>query len=170
MIFKKNIIYKPKTEQLLEKFPRETYTYANPFYLENEDKLFVFGRWIGYKPNLIISADKGKTWIEQHIVISTFPFDPGNRPYVNYYSDGKSKIHLVFTDGHPHVEPLNSVYYCYYESGAFWKADGTKICDLSGLPFSVNDASLVYRATEEEGRAWIADIVVKDNVPIILYS
>ena len=46
--FGENVVFKPKTEKLLEEFPRETYTYANPFYLKNEKKLFVFGRWIGY--------------------------------------------------------------------------------------------------------------------------
>lgn len=168
--FQENVVFKPNTEELLKQFPRETYTYANPFYLKDENKLFVFGRWTGFKPNVIISGDNGKTWDEQHVVISSKPFDPNNRPYVNYYSDGKSKIHLIFTDGHPRNEPLNSVYYCYYEKGAFWKVDGSKICDMSDLPFTVNDASLVYKATEEQGRAWIADITVKENKPFILYS
>ena len=53
--FGENIIYQPKTEELLEEFPRETYTYANPYVLKEEDnKLFVFGRWIGFKPNMMI--------------------------------------------------------------------------------------------------------------------
>jgi len=168
--FQENVVFKPKTDALLEQFPRETYTYANPYFLEDENKLFVFGRWIGYKPNLIISSDYGKTWDEQHVVISSEPFDPNNRPYVNYYSDGKSKIHLIFTDGHPRNEDRNSVYYCYYEKGAFWKVDGTKICNLSELPFTVKDASLVYKPSETSGRAWVADVVVKDETPVILYS
>jgi hypothetical protein len=169
--FQENLVFQPKTEELLEKFPRETYTYANSYVLNEENnKLFVFGRWIGFKPNMIISSDNGKTWDEQYVIISSEPFDPGNRPYVKYYSDGKSKIHLAFTDGHPEVEPLNSVYYCYYENGAFWRADGTQICNLEQLPFSPKDASLVYKPSENSGRAWIADIVVKDDVPYILYS
>ena len=169
--FGEKVIFKPKTEELLEKFPRETYTYANPYVLEEEgNKLFAFGRYTGFKPNLIISDDNGKTWNEKYVVMSDIPFTPGNRPYVNYYSDGKSKIHMIFTDGHPRNEPLNSVYYCYYEKGAFWKIDGTKICDLEALPFHVTDASVVYKASEEKGRAWIADIVVKKDKPVILYS
>jgi hypothetical protein len=104
------------------------------------------------------------------VVISSYPFDPNNRPYVKYYSDGKSKIHLIFTDGHPEVEPQNSVFYCYYENGAFWRADGSQICTLEQLPFTPQDASLVYKPSVNSGRAWIADIVVKDEVPFILYS
>ena len=169
--FGENVVFLPKTEELIEKFPRETYTYANPYILKEENnKLFAFGRWIGFKPNLIISDDNGKTWDEQYVIISSEPFDPNNRPYVKYYSDGKSKIHLVFTDGHPQVEPQNSVYYCYYENGAFWKADGTKICTLEQLPFTPQDASMIYKPSGQSGRAWIADIVVKDEVPYILYS
>ncbi len=169
--FGENLVFFPKTDELLEKFPRETYTYANPFVLSQEDnKLFVFGRWIGFKPNMIISEDNGQTWSEQYVIMSDKPFTPGNRPYVKYYSDGKSKIHMIFTDGHPRVEPTNSVYYCYYEKGTFWKADGTKICDLSGLPFHVTDASVVYKANDKTGRAWICDIVEKEGDPYILYT
>jgi hypothetical protein len=169
--FGENVIYLPKTDELLEEFPRETYTYANPYVLKEEDnRLFVFGRWIGFKPNMMISSDNGKTWTEQYVVISSYPFDPNNRPYVKYYSDGKSKIHLIFTDGHPEVEPQNSVFYCYYENGAFWRADGSQICTLEQLPFTPQDASLVYKPSVNSGRAWIADIVVKDEVPFILYS
>lgn len=169
--FEEPIDFKPTNEDLLERFPRETYTYANPFVLSEENnKLFVFGRWTGFKPNLIISEDNGASWNEKYVIMSDNPFTPNNRPYVNYYSDGKSKIHMVFTDGHPRVEPLNSVYYCYYENGAFWKADGSKICNMEDLPFQPKDASEVYNATEETGRSWIADIVEKDGQPIILYS
>jgi hypothetical protein len=169
--FGENVVYLPKTDELLEKFPRETYTYANPYALKEENnKLFAFGRWIGFKPNMIISTDNGQTWNEHYVIISSEPFNANNRPYVKYYSNGKSKIHLVFTDGHPEVEPHNSVYYCYYENGAFWRADGSQICNLEQLPFSPEEASLVYKPSGNTGRAWIADIFVKDEVPYILYS
>ncbi|MCG6189062.1 BNR-4 repeat-containing protein [Maribellus maritimus] len=169
--FDENVVFKPVSDELLENFPRETYTYANPYILKAEDsKLFSFGRWIGYKPNLIISGDNGKTWDQQYVVVSNEPFDPNNRPYAKYYSDGASKIHMIYTNGHPRNEEFNSVYYCYYENGAFWKADGTKICTLSELPFDVEDGSLVYQASTETGRAWIADVVEKNGAPYILYS
>ena len=170
--FRGNVIFKPKSLELLQDFPKETYTYANPWVLEGEEnRLFAFGRWIGYKPNMIISGDNGKTWREQYVVVSREPFDPGNRPYAKYHSDGNTKIHMVFTDGHPNVEPFNSVYYCYYEAGAFWKAGGEKICDLEELPFEPGDASLVYQPSLETGRAWVADIAQNESKePVVLYS
>ena len=168
--FEANKIFKPKTTELLERFPNETYTYANPYFLKSENKLFSFGRWIGFKPNLIISEDKGKTWNEQYVVVSRLPFEPGNRPYAKYFSDGNNKIHMIFTDGHPRNEISNSVYYCYYKNDAFWKADGTEICDLARLPLAPHEASSVYHPAGGSGRAWICDIVEKDGIPYVLYT
>ncbi len=169
--FGPNKVFKPRIEALLEKYKRETYTYANPFRLaEENNKIYSFGRWIGYKPNMITSADNGKTWSDPRVVITSPEIDLNNRPYVKYYSDGKSRIHMIFTDGHPAVEPLNSVYYCYYEKGAFWKAGGEKICTVDELPFHPSDATVVYQATEEKGRAWIFDIAADErDYPAIVY-
>jgi hypothetical protein len=166
------IVFKPKTDQLLKDFPRETYTYANPYVLKKEqNRIYSFGRWIGYKPNMVMSDDNGKTWHTPRVIISPTEFDPNNRPYVKYFSDGQSKIHLVYTDGHPRNEPGNSVYYCYYEKGAFYRVDGSKISDVQDLPFATNEASLVYKPAGNSGLAWIADIVAdKNNQPVILYT
>lgn len=170
--FGDNFIFKPKTDALLQQFQRETYTYANPMILAGEnDKIYSFGRWIGYKPNMITSTNGGETWSDPRVVITSPELDTNNRPYVKYFSDGKSRIHLVFTDGHPAVEPVNSVYYCYYENDAFWRADGTKIREVKDLPFHPDDATVVYRANEKTGRAWIFDIVADEKgYPIIAYS
>ena len=148
----------PITGTELEKYPRNTLTYANPFYLGGEKRLYCFGRWTGFKPNMIWSDDEGKTFSDAKVFITNTPFDPGNRPYVKYYSDGKDRIHITFTDGHPRNEDLNAVYYAYYEKGAFWKADGSKICNLDEAPFEPKDATLVYEPTEQTGRSWIYDI------------
>lgn len=166
------VVFKPKTDQLLKDFPRETYTYANPYVLEKEqNRIYSFGRWIGFKPNMVASDDNGKSWHSPRVIISPSEFDPNNRPYVKYYSDGISKVHLVYTDGHPRNEPNNAVYYCYYEKGAFYRVDDSKICDVEDLPFSMQEASLVYKPAGNSGLAWIADIVVnKMDQPVILYT
>ncbi len=170
--FSDSLVFKPQTAALLEKFKRETYTYANPFMLSGENnRIYSFGRWVGFKPNFITSDDNGKTWSDPVVVITSKELNTNNRPYVKYYSDGKSKIHLIFTDGHPNAEPLNSVYYCYYEKGAFWRADGSKIATVDQLPFNPSDASVVYKATPETGKAWIFDVVIdKKGRPVIAYT
>lgn len=156
----------------LSRFPRENITYANPFCLAAENnRCYSFGRWVGYKPSIIWSDDLGETWSKAKVVITTYPFDPGNRPYAKYYSDGRARIHILFTDGHPRVEPTNSVYYAYYEEGAFYRVDGQKICDLQDLPFTPDQASLVYQADTSKGKAWIFDITATDTgAPVIAYT
>ncbi len=162
----------PISQEELSKFPRETITYANPYRLETENnRIYCFGRWTGFKPNIMWSDDDGSTWSDSRVFITNYPFNNNNRPYVKYFSDGKSKIHIVFTDGHPNVEPTNSVYYACYEDGNFYKADGTLICSLEEAPFEPKDASIVYQATPKEGRAWIADIGQdEDGDPVLLYT
>lgn len=162
----------PFSEKELEKFPRATMTYANPFRLEQENnRIYCFGRWTGFKPGMIYSDDDGTTWSKSKVFITNYPFDSNNRPYVKYFSDGQSKIHLIFTDGHPRDEPTNSVYYAYYEKGAFYNIDGDLISTIEDLPFEPKDASIVYTSNPEEGRAWIADLGQDEQgKPVILYT
>ncbi len=159
-------------EEELKSYPHKRITYANPIALSKENnRIYCFGRWTGFKPNVTWSDDNGQSFLKSKVFITNIPFNGKNRPYVRYYSDGKSKIHILFTDGHPRNEPLNSVYYACYENGAFWKANGTKICDMNNIPFEPEDASLVYKATEENGRAWVYDIAEdKKGHPVILYA
>lgn len=170
--FEPATVFKPTTEALVKKFVKESYAYANPFVLRKENnRLYSFGRWIGFKPNFVSSDNAGKTWSDPHVIITSKTLNTNNRPYVKYYSDGQSKIHMVFTDGHPNNEPHNSVYYCYYENGAFWRADHTQICTVDNLPFHPEDASIVYKANAQTGKAWIFDIVVdKKGRPVIAYT
>lgn len=162
----------PWTEEQLQKYPRQTMTYANPYRLSEEDnRIYTFGRWTGFKPNMMWSDDHGQTWSKSKVFITNYPFDSNNRPYVKYHSDGKSRIHLMFTDGHPRVEPTNSVYYAYYENGAFFKADGVQIATMKTIPFEPKQASVVYTSSPEEGRAWIADIGQDERgYPVLLYT
>ena len=156
----------------LQRFPKVHVTYANPYRLKNENnRIYCFGRWTGYKPNMMWSDDHGKHWTKSKVFITNHPFDPNNRPYVKYYSDGQSKIHMVFTDGHPRVEPTNSVYYACYENGTFYRADGTVIRNMQNLPFEPKDADVVYQSNETQGRAWIADLAQDPaGQPVILYT
>ncbi|WP_016777243.1 BNR-4 repeat-containing protein [Anaerophaga thermohalophila] len=159
----------PEQEELYGK-PR--YTYANPFLLSEENnRIYLFGRWTGFKPTMSWSDNGGQTWSKSKVVVCPQPFDPGNRPYVKYFSDGRARIHMTFTDGHPRVEPTNSVYYAYYEDGIFYRANGAKICTVDELPFQPSEATMVYDGTSGKGRAWVYDIKTnEDNFPVILYA
>ncbi|MBN1924428.1 MAG: BNR-4 repeat-containing protein [Prolixibacteraceae bacterium] len=162
----------PFSDEEFQKFPRLTMSYANPVCLEKENnRIYCFGRWTGFKPNMMWSDDDGTTWSKSRVFITNYPFDSNNRPYVKYFSDGKSKIHIVFTDGHPRDEPTNSVYYACFENGAFYKASGEQICTMEQIPFEPKDATIVFTSNPSDGRAWIADIGQDEQKhPVILYT
>lgn len=171
LLFDEAVLYDPFDEEELKDFPLKRTTYANPYYLEGEGNLYCFGRWTGFKPNMIVSTDQGAGFSKARVLITNYPFDSGSRPYAKYYSDGKSKIHITFTDGHPRNEPTNSVYYAYYENGSFWRADGSKICNTEELPFTPQDASMVYQADTVTGKSWVFDMASdEEGQPVILFA
>ncbi|HYC70924.1 MAG TPA: BNR-4 repeat-containing protein [Opitutaceae bacterium] len=146
-------------------------TYANPFVLTAEDNaLWVFWRGSDFKPTFSVSRDGGETWSAQRTLISEHGRDTGNRPYVKYWSDGKGRIDLIFTDGHPRNEAANSLYFVRYERGAFWRADGTKIATLDELPLQPSQCDRVYDG-RTAGRAWIWSVVEDpQGHPVIGYT
>lgn len=166
------VVINPNGKPDIEEYGDDKYTYANPFLLKNENnRIYLFGRWIGFKPNMTWSNDSGNTWVDGRVVVCPQPFSWAQRPYVKYYSDGLSKIHMVFTNGHPRDEPTNSVYYACYYDGAFHRANGEVICTLEELPFEPNEATLVYNAKLTDNRAWVYDIFADENGnPSIAYA
>ena len=150
----------------------DTYTYTNICRLANEkDKLFLFWRGADFKPNFSVSNDDGKTWSPGKILILPERIYEDRRPYLKVSSNSKDVIHFAFTDGHPNVEPTNSIYYAKYRDNALRKANGEKIADLSGLPIQPKLADVVYDATKTNEKAWIWDVAEnKDGEPVIVYS
>lgn len=148
----------------------KSYTYPNPCYLKNEDRLYLFWRGAGVKPNMAWSEDHVESWTQGKIFIEP-PDAKYQRPYVKVNSNGKDKIHFAFTNGHPRQKAKNSIYYAEYHDGAFNKANGKKICNLSNIPFKPEDADLVYNAKKTSEKAWIWDIAItKENEPVIVYA
>jgi hypothetical protein len=151
---------------------RNSYTYTNPYQLAGEDnKIYLFWRGMGHKPNVSYSDDGGQVWSPGKIMIKPEDVYPNRRPYLKVSSKGKDKIHFAFTDGHPNREPQNSIYYACYKSGSFYKANGEKITDFESLPFTPRQASVVYDATKTNHRAWIWDVAEdKNGHPVIVYT
>jgi rhamnogalacturonyl hydrolase YesR len=147
-------------------------TYNNPFMLSDEpNAIYLFWRGLSFKPTMSTSLDGGRTWSAARPVFSRAGLPEGNRPYAKYASNGKDRIHFLFTDGHPRNEPSNNVYYMCYRAGAFYKADGTRICGVNELPIRPEQADLVYDATKTGARAWIWDIAADaQDRPVIVYT
>lgn len=149
-----------------------TYTYTNICQLANEkDKLFLFWRGADFKPNFSVSYDIGKTWTPGKILILPGRIYKDRRPYLKVASNNKDVIHFAFTDGHPNVEPTNSIYYAKYRGNALYKANGEKIASWSDLPIQPNLADMVYDATKTNEKAWVWDVAEnKGGEPVIVYS
>lgn len=146
-------------------------TYSHPVYLSNEKRFYVFWRGESWKPTFSTSID-GITWTVPKIFLQDSGREnPGVRPYLKVVSDGKSEIHFAFTDGHPHVEPENSIYYIKYKNGIFYKADDSVVGSMSDLPIQHHQSDVVYNGKIDKVRSWIWDIAVTEKGnPVIAYT
>jgi len=157
-----------------KKYPEWTnsYTYQCPVQLSEENnKIFLFWRGLDGKPTFSSSVDKGESWSTGKIFVMPERIYSFRRPYVKVYSSGKDKIHIIFTDGHPRDEKQNSVYYMCYKNGAFYKADGTKIKDITDEAVSPGEADIVYDAKLTNHKAWVWDVAEDEKGnPVIAYT
>jgi len=157
-----------------DKYPDFTnsYTYYSPIQLSDENnKLFLFWRGMDAKPTLATSTDNGNTWSKGKIFIMPNRIYKMRRPYVKVYSSGKNKIHIIFTDGHPRDEKQNNVYYMYYQNGAFYKANGQMIKNVTEDAVTPNEADIVYDALQTNQKAWVWDVAEdKQGNPVIAYA
>jgi hypothetical protein len=147
-------------------------TYNHPVYLTEEKRSYVFWRGRSWQPTFATSAD-GDKWSRPKIIIrQKGSVEYGDkRPYIKIVSEGRSSIHLVFTDGHPRKEPHNSVYYLRYENGAFYRADGRRVSSMDTLPIRHGESDVVYDANPTGIRAWVWDIALdNEGRPVIVYT
>lgn len=144
------------------------YTYSNPIQLSGEnDKIYLFWRGGNGNPTFSTSTDGGKTWADAQTLFSV----PGERPYVKEYSDGKSRIYFSLTDGHPNEVEHNSLYFAYYESGGFYKADGSFIKSINDVPLLPQDVDVVYDSRLTGMQSWNWDISADgEGRPVIAYA
>lgn len=146
--------------------------YSHPVKLKAENgKIYLFWRGIDGKPTYSISNDNGETWSKGKFIYMPDPIYAFRRPYTKVYSNGDSKIHFTFTDGHPDKEDNNNIYYTYYEGGAFYKANGQKIKDMADLPLKTEELDVVYDAKKGSAKAWNWDIAEDEKGnPVIAYA
>ena len=151
---------------------RDSYTYTNIVRLsEEEGRLYLFWRGADFKPNFSVSNDRGENWDNGKILILPERIYKDRRPYMKIASNNRDVIHFAFTDGHPHVEPTNSIYYAKYRDGSLQRANGEKIIDWSALPLDPKDSDVVYDATASKEKAWIWDIAEnKEGNPVVVYA
>lgn len=151
-------------------FGGDRITYSHPVMLAGEqNRIYVFWRGSDWQQTFAYSDDRGDTWSEPQVLIASK--GTKNRPYLKVSSDGRSRIDLIFTDGHPGVEPTNSVYHMYYEKGVFYQTDGRLITKMDQLPILRESVDKVYDGKQNRVRSWIADVALGDDgKPVVCYT
>jgi hypothetical protein len=151
---------------------RRDYCYTNPVRLSDENnRLYLFWRGIGWKPTFSYSDNGGKDWVPGRIMVMPSKSTDKQRPYVKVATNQKDRIHIAFTDGHPHINEHNSIYYVACHDSGFYRVDGTKICNFDEVPFEPKDADRVYDAVATNVRAWIWDVAQDSSgFPVIVYT
>ncbi len=102
-------------------------TYPSPFILSDDPTHFYLcWRGIGWHPTIAKLSlpdendDVNIEWGPYQMVQST-----GARPYAKYYSNGKDKLYMTYTTGHPDNEQPNWLYFNVINLNATPNADGT---------------------------------------------
>ncbi|MEM6831069.1 MAG: BNR-4 repeat-containing protein [Bacteroidota bacterium] len=122
-------------------------TYMNLYTIKKQKTLYNFFRdGRNSNPTFISSVDNGATWGNRTHFIED-EIQGKQRPYVRYTQLDKNKIGASFTDGHPRNYG-NSIYYAAFDGTSFYKADGTKIKDLSEGPLKTSETDKLYVGAE----------------------
>jgi len=150
------------------------WTYANPYRLSSENKTYLFSRGPNFNPVYRVRDDATGTWG----TAKTFISNPNQRPYVKYDSNNTDRVGFTFTDAHPRNVD-NNIYYSYMKNGAYWRADNTKIKDLSAGPITPADMSgsigTIWNHTQhvptQGDNSWVWDIATDPTGhPVIAFT
>lgn len=160
-------------EERIFPFGGKRMTYSHPVMLKEEgNRIYMFWRGSDWQPSFSFSDDFGDTWSDRKVLITSrnTKGKPRNRPYLKVHSGGKDRIDFIFTDGHPGVEPTNSVYHFYYQKGMFYQTSGDQIGPLDGPAIQHGSVHKVYDGEKNNIRAWISDVALgKNGNPVIVY-
>lgn len=117
-------------------------TYPNPYILADDpDHIYMCWRGIGWHPTIAqmsmpdANDDITFTWGPYQMVQST-----GSRPYAKYMSNGKDKIYLAYTTGHPDNEYPNWLYCNVFDVNdkCLYDINGTKLSTVQSGKFNVS--------------------------------
>lgn len=156
-------------------------TYSHPVMLSAENnRIYMFFRsrnkrikdkpnYTDWHQNYVYSDDYGKTWSNAQYFLSS-KGDYDRIPYMKVVSDNKSKIHFLFTNGHPKLDKA-SVFHMYYEKGNFHQTDGKTIGPFANSSLNISNINKIYDAEQGQLRAWIWDIALdKNGYPVVTYG
>ncbi len=150
-------------------------TYPSPFLMSDDpDHIYLCWRGIGWHPTiakLSIPNENGDmqfTYGPYQMVQST-----GARPYAKYASNGKDKIYVSYTTGHPDNEDPNWLYFNQIDINTMTMQDinGKVMSTIASGPLNVNktntsQTNIVDRTSGV--RNWLWQVAVADDgYPVI---
>ena len=159
-------------------------TYPSPFILSDDPQhIYLCWRGIGWHPTIAklsmpdANDDLKIEWGPYQMVQST-----GARPYAKYQSNGKDKIYLSYTTGHPDNELPNWLYFNTININA---GGEPQLCDVNGKVLSTisegkfnvfkrDDYKQQYPLTvidsPENSRCWVFQITTdKEENPVVAF-
>lgn len=158
-------------------------TYPSPFILSDDpDHFYLCWRGIGWHPTIAKftmpdeNGDVKCVWGPYQMVQST-----GARPYAKYFSNGKDKIYVAYTTGHPDNELPNWLYFNVInispEDGGtpvLQDLKGNRLSRIDEGKFNVNKKTeyqekypmTIVDAPADE-RAWVWQIALEGETPVI---
>ncbi len=153
-------------------------TYPNPFILSDDPThIYLCWRGINWHPTIAkLTIPDG----EDNVTVTAGAYQivqsTGARPYAKYFSNGKDKIYLTYTTGHPDNEYPNWVYFNYIDINTFQLKDinGTVLSTIPNGAHSVNKTTystsypnaVVDAPTDQRDWVWQTTLD-KDGKPVI---
>lgn len=120
-------------------------TYPSPFILSDDPThIYLCWRGIGWHPTI---AKLSLPDAEDNVKVEWGPFQmvqsTGARPYAKYQSNGKDRIMVSYTTGHPDNEQPNYLYFNYINIKDLTLEDikGNKLSTIANGPFKVSKES-----------------------------
>lgn len=154
-------------------------TYPSPFILSDDPEyIYLCWRGIGWHPTIAKLSlpdekdDVDVVWGPYQIVKST-----GARPYAKYMSNGKDRIYLTYTTGHPDNEMPNFLYFNYIDinSLTLHSVTGNLLTTIKDNMLKVNKSSgyakqYLHTLVDDDtaSRAWVWQVAAdKQGNPVI---
>ncbi len=154
-------------------------TYPSPFILSDDpNHIYLCWRGLGWHPTIAQlsmptkEGDVHFTWGPYQMVKST-----GARPYAKYQSNGKDKILLAYTTGHPDNEMPNYIYFNYINVNNLTLEDvnGHTLSKIAEGPHHVNKRAEYAKKypdavvdAPKDSRDWLWQVVAgEENRPAI---
>lgn len=155
-------------------------TYPSPFILTDDpDHIYLCWRGLNWHPTIarlsLPDAADNVAFIGEprQIVQST-----GSRPYAKYVSNGKDKIYIAYTTGHPDNENPNFLYFSYVDIRDWTLHDvkGQQLAKIEEGPFRVDKTAAFVQqfpatVVDDAGsRNWVWQVAIaKDGEPVIAF-